>query len=76
MSKSFTAEEVSKHNTKTDLWVIIDGNVYDVTKFKEHPGNFSVFVENAGQDATIEFQGAGHSEEARSQMKDYLIGTL
>jgi cytochrome b involved in lipid metabolism len=37
--KKFTKEEVSKHNTAEDHWVIINSRVYDLTKFsKVHPG--------------------------------------
>lgn len=29
----FTPQEVTKHNTLQDLWVILDGTVYNVTDF-------------------------------------------
>lgn len=39
MSKTFTKEEVGKHNTAEDCWIIVHNKVYDVTKFlSEHPG--------------------------------------
>lgn len=37
--KTFTREEVSRHATEDDLWIIIDGAVYDVSEFVDlHPG--------------------------------------
>ena len=36
---AYTMEEVQKHNKKDDIWVIVDGQVLDVTKFlPDHPG--------------------------------------
>lgn len=43
MSKTFTAADVAAHKTPQDLYIIVDGDVYDVTKFQEdHPGSFSL----------------------------------
>lgn len=33
MCKKYTMQEVSAHNKPNDLWIVINGNVYDVTKF-------------------------------------------
>lgn len=50
MSASFTIEEVSKHTEYTDLWVIINNNVYDLTKFAPlHPAGRNVLKEYAGK---------------------------
>ena len=39
MSQRFSAADVAKHNTPESLYIIVDEDVYDVTKFAdEHPG--------------------------------------
>lgn len=49
-------QEVSKHNTKTDCWVIVHGKAYDVTHFlNEHPGGSAIILKYAGKDATKAF---------------------
>jgi hypothetical protein len=41
--KVFSKEEVSKHNKRTDCWIIVDKVVYDVTSYiDEHPGKRSI----------------------------------
>ncbi|CAE7243112.1 CYB2 [Symbiodinium sp. CCMP2592] len=50
------ASEVAKHNSNTDCWVVVDGQVLDVTSFlSEHPGGELVILIFAGKDATVEF---------------------
>lgn len=44
MSKTFSKEDVASHNKPDNLWVVIDEDVYDLTKFQdEHPGMFEQF---------------------------------
>ncbi len=46
-------EEVQRHNTADDCWLVINGQVYDVTAFLNlHPGGKQVILKMAGQDAT------------------------
>ena len=53
----YTAEEVAKHNKEDDCWVIINGEVLDVTNFLEdHPGGVKAIMLYAGRDATEEFE--------------------
>lgn len=34
-SHPYTLETLKQHNTREDLWLLIDGKVYDVTKFMD-----------------------------------------
>jgi cytochrome b involved in lipid metabolism len=39
MSKRFSTADVAAHKTADDLYIIVDEDVYDLTKFAdEHPG--------------------------------------
>ncbi|XP_061399467.1 cytochrome b5 [Musca vetustissima] len=59
------------------VWIIIKGDVYDVTKFvKEHPGGEELLLEYAGKEATKAFNEVGHSIDAIQQMKSYKIGVV
>ncbi|KAG0666158.1 Cytochrome b2, mitochondrial precursor [Rhodotorula mucilaginosa] len=45
--------EVAKHADKDSLWVIVNGNAYDLTEFApEHPGGMGILLKYAGKDAT------------------------
>ena len=53
-TRTFTWEEVHKHTSKEDRWIVVDGNVYDITRFqKRHPGGAKIIGHFAGQDATV-----------------------
>ncbi|KAJ9099932.1 hypothetical protein QFC21_003937 [Naganishia friedmannii] len=46
-------KEVGMHDLAHDAWVIIDGEVWDVTQFlKHHPGGAKIILSNAGRDVT------------------------
>ncbi|KHN99908.1 mitochondrial cytochrome b2 [Metarhizium album ARSEF 1941] len=56
MAKLFDAAEVAKHNTPDSCWVVLYGNVYDVTNFlTSHPGGSDIILKLAGQDATEDY---------------------
>uniref|UniRef100_A0A1A9WVN5 Cytochrome b5 n=1 Tax=Glossina brevipalpis TaxID=37001 RepID=A0A1A9WVN5_9MUSC len=66
MVKQISLAEIKEHNKSTDLWVIIENKVYDLTKFRgEHPGGEDVLDEVAGRDATKDFNDVGHSQDAK-----------
>ncbi|CAO3640098.1 unnamed protein product [Mucor fragilis] len=76
-STIYSLDDVSKHNTKDDLWMTIHNKVYNITEFVlEHPGGEEVLLDEAGKDATESFEDIGHSDEARDILEKYLIGTL
>mmetsp|Transcript_6204 Transcript_6204/g.11765 ORF Transcript_6204/g.11765 Transcript_6204/m.11765 type:complete len:520 (-) Transcript_6204:100-1659(-) len=61
--KVYTRDEVSKHCTSSDLWIIVGENVYDLTDFADaHPGGVTVLQDVAGQDATAQFYGLHRAE--------------
>jgi cytochrome b involved in lipid metabolism len=73
--KTYSLEEVSKHNNTDSLWIIMNDKVYDLTKFcMEHPGGEEVLLDLAGQDATESFNDVGHSVDAKEMSNDYVIG--
>lgn len=54
--KYITNEELSKHNKPEDLWISIQGKVYNVTDWaKVHPGGDVPLLNLAGQDVTDAF---------------------
>lgn len=75
--KSFTRDEVGKHNKEEDCWVIIDNKVYDMTTFvPKHPGGPQILIDRAGTDITTEFFGPQHGPEVKNMLYRFILGRV
>ncbi|KAF2998400.1 hypothetical protein E8E14_003771 [Neopestalotiopsis sp. 37M] len=51
-----SVDEITKHSSIDDLWLVVDGAVYDVTAFApDHPGGVNILLQYAGRDATAAY---------------------
>ncbi|KAI1100116.1 hypothetical protein F4804DRAFT_344970 [Jackrogersella minutella] len=76
VNRIITIDEFKKHGGEIEPWFVVNGQVYDGTKFLEgHPGGAASIYGAAGQDASEEFL-AIHSENAKVMLVDYHIGSL
>merc|ERR1719277_1719507 len=72
-----TLAEVAKHNTKSDCWVVVNGEVLDVTKFlSEHPGGELAIITFAGKDASEEFNMIHPPDVIPKYAPDAVIGVV
>lgn len=70
-----TLEEISKHHSAEDCWIIIDGQVYDLTSWaKEHPGG-NVLTVLAGEDASA-LVHSSHFENVIPRLQRFRIGSV
>ena len=76
--KQITIDEIQAHSADGDLWIIVEGKVYDVSKYmSSHPGGAEVLLENAnGKDATQAYLDADHTRRARQMLTKYYIGDV
>ncbi|KAM0471942.1 hypothetical protein ACHAPX_009078 [Trichoderma viride] len=75
--QEYTLADVAAHNKREDLWIVIHGKVYDVSKYvRDHPGGVDVLIEVAGTDATAAYNEAGHSEDADEILETLQVGTV
>ena len=52
----YSYREVAAHNSENSSWVIVDNEIFDVSKFLEfHPGGKQILLQNAGKDVTEVF---------------------
>lgn len=74
--KAISHNEVEKHNKPGDAWMVINGNVYDVSKFASvHPGGAPILEQYAGKDVTAEFSEL-HRQDVLQKYAKLKIGRL
>ncbi|KAF3904666.1 hypothetical protein ABW21_db0207752 [Orbilia brochopaga] len=75
--KEFTMEEVAKHNSNGDVWVVVKGVVMDLTNFLEdHPGGANAILNFKGRDATEEFEMLHDDEVIPKYAPSTVIGRV
>ncbi|SOV06699.1 uncharacterized protein UDID_01852 [Ustilago sp. UG-2017a] len=66
-----SAEQIRRHSSLSDAWLVVEGGVYDVTSYLDsHPGGKAMLLKYAGKDATIAFKAA-HTTSALSQLPQH-----
>jgi nitrate reductase (NAD(P)H) len=77
--KQFTREEIEKHDTDSDCWIVVDGKVYDATSVLAwHPGGKAAITSHAGkvhQETTDEFASI-HDDFAYQKLKECILGVV
>ncbi|GAA5992838.1 hypothetical protein JCM10908_001364 [Rhodotorula pacifica] len=74
----YTLEQVQQHKKEGDLWLVVNSNVYDLSKFGDlHPGGLGVLLakEIAGQDASEAFFSL-HRSDVLTKYDRLRIGRL
>lgn len=73
--------EVRKHSTPEDCWIVIDKKIINVTDYvKRHPGGEDKILPFCAKDATEGFATRGgdgtHSSTAKNIMMNFYVGDL
>jgi hypothetical protein len=74
----YTMEKVRANNSGASCWSVIDGNVYDLTKWiASHPGGRGNILSLCGKNGTAEF-AAKHRGDSNPQarLRGFLLGPL
>ena len=75
--KEYTLDEVAKHNTEADCWVVVNGAVLNATSFlNKHPGGKEAILLYAGKDATEEFNMLHKPDVVEKYAPEIIVGTL
>ncbi len=73
---TFTLADISSHNIRSNCYLAINNNVYDVSSYISfHPGGSSSITSNCGKEVTGIFSRI-HSNRAWDLLAKYKIGVL
>jgi cytochrome b involved in lipid metabolism len=75
---TLTAAEVAAHNSASDCWSIVKGNVYNLTSYvQRHPGGSSVIKNICGKDGSAAFSNQ-HSGQGKPNnvLSGFLLGAV
>ena len=73
-NRNYNWEEVKKHRSREDCWVVINNIVYNLTDFLNgHPGGSASILAHSGTDVTGIFESI-HSDDAYLLKNSYAIG--
>ena len=76
--QTFTLDEVAVNASAEQCWMVVAGEVYDITDYVasgRHPGGQSELLSGCGTDATDIFKRI-HSSRAESMLTEFKIGIL
>ncbi|ORY88906.1 putative cytochrome b5 [Leucosporidium creatinivorum] len=77
MSKVYTMADVEKHTAADSAWVVVEGQVYDMTDFlDEHPGGKKILLMSCGKDSTEKFWKFHSKKVLEKTAKPFKIGTV
>ena len=73
-----TLDEVKKHSSSNDCWTVVDGGVYDLTKWAAlHPGGPAFIQSLCGRDGTSDFLGRhANQPDPMRTLLGYFVGKL
>ncbi len=77
-SISLSISEIKTHNSKSDCWSIVNGNVYNLTSYvQKHPGGAAVIANICGKDGTNAFSNQHNTQsKPNNVLSGFLLGPL
>lgn len=75
---NLSTSEIKTHNSKSDCWSIVNGNVYNLTSYvQKHPGGASVIANICGKEGSKAFINQHNSQSKPNNVLDsFLLGPL
>ncbi|PGH08836.1 hypothetical protein AJ79_05840 [Helicocarpus griseus UAMH5409] len=77
--KQFTRQEIEKHDSESDCWIVVNNKVYDATSVLSwHPGGAAAILAHAGRvhtETTEEFDSI-HDDYAQQKLSECVLGVV